>query len=532
MVPSFSPSLTLRPSGTSIGLTSPNAFFERQEDRFGVQMADFGTVELLGRRIETHSKPGSGPSLRGNHDGRCASGCGRAKYLYNHCASHGVVTMEREVHQWIDNKEDEMIDFLKEYISYRSPTEHEEKAQREHVEPFFREEMDWDEVEVVDITDDQDRPNINGRLEGSGSGDGRNLLFNGHSDVVDVTEEDEKRWTKDPWDPVIENGNLYGRGSNDMKGPNTAMMWAVKAIMESDVELSGDLMMSVVVGEELDQQEFGSIPATNAHLEKTDDIPICLNTEPTNNEIHTKSAATFDFTVEIDGKDIHTSQKNLTQYPQRYGVPQGQDVGVDAAEIMVDILNAFDELEHQWNMRFRDEIYGGGGIPRPDVQGLGPVGINCTIMEAGDYIAAIPGHAKIEGHVFYPPMADDEELWTEMQDAVESLATTNDWLKDNPPEMSWKDVFDWPPFDVSPDHPACETLGRAYQDVTEKPPVFSGFKAVADNGYIQRDCGVDTISIGPGDISMGAHGPDEYIPLDQFINATKVYSSLITRWCQ
>jgi acetylornithine deacetylase len=436
------------------------------------------------------------------------------------------------VHQWIDEHEQDMIDFLREYISYRSPTEDEAEVQQEFVELFFREEMDWDEVEIVDVSEDQDRPNVNGRVTGTGGGEGRNLLFNGHSDVVDVTPEGEAAWTKDPWDPVIEDGKLYGRGSNDMKGPNTAMMWAAKAVMESDVELSGDLMMSIVVGEELDQQEFGSIPATNAHLEKAGEIPICVNVEPTNNEIHTKSSATFDFTIEIQGKDIHTSQKNLTQYPQRYGIPQGKEVGVDAAGIMTELLERFRDLEHQWNLRYRDEIYGGGGRPRPDVQGIGPVGINCTIIEAGDYIAAIPGHAKIQGHVFYPPSVDDEDLWAEMQAVVDGLAATNDWLKDNPPEMAWKDVFDWPAFDVSPDHPGCQALGEAYEEVTGEAPIYSGFKAVADNGYIQRDCGVDTISMGPGDISMGAHGPDEYLPLDQFQTAAKIYASMILDWCR
>lgn len=437
-----------------------------------------------------------------------------------------------EIHEWIDDHEQDMIDSLGKYISYRSPTEDEEKVQREFVEPFFKEQMDWDEVEIIDVSDNQDRPNVNGRLVGTGNGEGQNLLFNGHSDIVDVTSEDQAAWTNDPWDPVVDDGKLYGRGSNDMKGPNMAMMWAVKAVMESDIELSADVMMSIVVGEELNQQDVGSIPATNAHLENVEDIPICINVEPTNNEIHTKGAATFDFTVEIQGKDIHTSQKNLTQYPQRYGIPTGEEVGVDAAKIMTKILDRFQDLEHQWNLRYQDELYGGGGQPHPDIQGVGPIGINCTIMEAGNYIAAVPGHAKIEGHVFYPPFADDENLWMEMQEVVEGLAVTNDWLKENPPEMSWKDVFDWPPFNVSSDHPGCQTLGKSYEEVTGETAIYSGFKAVADNGYIQRDCNVDTISMGPGDISMGAHGPDEYLPLNQFQTAAKTYANMILNWCR
>ena len=442
-----------------------------------------------------------------------------------------MATIHTKIHQWIDDQETEMIEFLEEYIRYRSPTEEEAPVQREFIEPFFRDEMAWDAVDVVDVSADGDRPNINARLVGDGDDEGETLLFNGHSDIVDVPEAAEAAWTTDPWEPVIEEGRLYGRGANDMKGPNTAMIWAAKAVMEADIELSGDLLMSIVVGEELAQQEYGSIAATEAFLEDGIEIPICLNTEPTNNEIHTKSAATFDFEITIQGKDVHTSQRNLTRYPQRHGIPVGHEVGVDAGLIMADLLQAFAELEHQWNMRYRDEIYGGGGTPAPDSQGVGPIGINCTILEAGDYIASIPGQATIEGHVFYPPFVDDEELWSEMQDVVDSLAVTHDWLAEHPPEMRWKTVFDWPAFEVPTDHPACQTLGTVVESVTESQPVYSGFKAVADNSYIQRDCGVDTISFGPGDLLMGAHGPDEYLPLEQFMAATKVYAELICAWC-
>ena len=437
-----------------------------------------------------------------------------------------------EVHGWIETHTDSMIEFLTEYISYRSPTEKEAPVQREFIEPFFREEMDWDEIEIVDVSADGDGPNVNAALTGDRAGDGQTILFNGHSDVVDVSDSDEQRWDTDPWNPVIEDGRLYGRGANDMKGPNTAMIWAVKAIMAADVELSGDLLMSIVVGEELAQQELGSIPATNAHLDAGREIPICLNAEPTNNEIHTKSSGTFDFRIEIEGKEIHTSQKNLLSYPQRHGITQGRAVGVNATDILVEIIEQFDELEHQWNMRNDDPIYGAGGTPHPDVQGVGPISITCTIIEAGDYIASIPGHATIEGQVYWPPYADEENLWSEMQEAVAALAATNDWLKDHPPEMTWKEVVDWPAFEVSPEHPACQSLGRAYQTVTGEQAVYSGFKAVADNGYIQRECGVDAISMGPGDISMGAHGPDEYIPLSQLTTAAKTYASMILEWCR
>jgi len=112
--------------------------------------------------------------------------------------------------------------------------------------------------------------------------------------------------------------------------------------------------------------------------------------------------------------------KNLTQYPQRYGIPIGKEVGVDAIAIMVDLLQRLSKLEHEWNMRYTDEIFGGGGYPvTKDMQGVGTNSINCTLIEGGTYIASMPGYAKIMGHVFHSPRVDAEKLWEEMKKVIQ-----------------------------------------------------------------------------------------------------------------
>lgn len=434
-----------------------------------------------------------------------------------------------KVLSWIDDKQNEIIDFLKKYVSYRSPSGEEEQVQMEFLKPFLNEKMDWNDVEVVDVSSSGSRPNLNMVLEGAGSG--KNLLFNGHSDVVDVTEKEEEDWENDPWNPVIESEKMYGRGTTDMKGGITAFLWAIKAIMDCGLNLQGDVLASIVVGEERAEAEIGSIAATKEFLSRNIDIPFCINAEPTNNEIHTKSAGTFDFEISIPGKEVHTSQKNLMRYPQRYGIPNGREVGVDPVPLMGEVLTKLEELEHQWNMRYRDRVYGGGGHPNPDVQGVGPIAICNTLIRAGEYISSIPGEASIEGQIYYPPFVEDKQIWKEMVEVVKGVQSTSDWLKENPIEVKWKQKFDWPPYEVSIDHPGPETLARSVAEVSDRGPVYSAFKAVSDCTYIQKECDVDAISLGPGDLSMGAHGSDEYIVLDQLAEAAKIYAAMILNWC-
>lgn len=440
---------------------------------------------------------------------------------------------------WIDDHEEEMIDFLSEYVRYRSVTEHEQAVHREFILPYFRDEMGWDTVDIVDVSPDGDRPNVNARL--AGTGDGRNLLFNGHSDVVPVTEtEAEEYWTTDPWEPTLKDGRLYARGACDMKGPNTAMIWAIKAVIATDTTLAGDLLMSLVVGEERAQQNYGSIPATNAWLEQGFDIPFCINGEPTNNEIHVKSAALFNLDIKIHGKAVHASQNNLIRYPQRRGIPQGEDVGVDANNLLRTVLDRLYDLQERWNREYTDDIWGSGGHPSPtDQQGTGAITLVPTVIDSGSYVASIANHAHIRGQVYIPPSVDPSRIQTDLRQVLDSVGMTNEWVREHPIEVTFGNQLDedrefsyWPAFEVSPEHVGCDALRAAVETVTDEQPVYSGFKAVTDGGFIQNVCGVDPVSFGPGNTHMGVHGADEYVPLAQLRQAAKIYAAMAVEWCQ
>lgn len=61
-------------------------------------------------------------------------------------------------------------------------------------------------------------------------GEGDELLgIIGHLDVVPADDT----WTYSPFDPVIENGKIFGRGTIDDKGPVIASLFAMKAVMDT-----------------------------------------------------------------------------------------------------------------------------------------------------------------------------------------------------------------------------------------------------------------------------------------------------------
>ncbi len=65
-------------------------------------------------------------------------------------------------------------------------------------------------------------------------GDGEEMIgILGHLDVVPAGKLDE--WTTPPFEAVIKDGKMYGRGTQDDKGPTLASLFAVKALMNLGV---------------------------------------------------------------------------------------------------------------------------------------------------------------------------------------------------------------------------------------------------------------------------------------------------------
>ena len=69
-----------------------------------------------------------------------------------------------------------------------------------------------------------------------------------HADVVPANPAE---WTTPPFELNVRDGNIYGRGSVDDKGPTIAVMYAVKCLKELGVKLDKSFRLVVGGGEEI-----------------------------------------------------------------------------------------------------------------------------------------------------------------------------------------------------------------------------------------------------------------------------------------
>ncbi|MFW8566326.1 succinyl-diaminopimelate desuccinylase [Orrella sp. 11846] len=103
------------------------------------------------------------------------------------------------------------------------------------------------------------------------------LVFAGHTDVVPTGPVEQ--WRHDPFDPVIEDGKLYGRGAADMKSSIAAFVVAVQEFVEQHPNHAGSIAFLITSDEEGPAID-GTVMVCDALKARDETIDYCIVGEP------------------------------------------------------------------------------------------------------------------------------------------------------------------------------------------------------------------------------------------------------------
>jgi succinyl-diaminopimelate desuccinylase len=103
------------------------------------------------------------------------------------------------------------------------------------------------------------------------------LCFAGHTDVVPPGSNDE--WQSDPFEPTVRDGNLYARGSADMKSGLAAMIVALERFVEEHSDHDGSLAMLITSDEE-GRARDGTLKVIETLQARGEHIDWCVLGEP------------------------------------------------------------------------------------------------------------------------------------------------------------------------------------------------------------------------------------------------------------
>jgi acetylornithine deacetylase len=434
--------------------------------------------------------------------------------------------MERRAVEAIEGKRDELLALASALVGFdttaRNPGDppRQERELQEYLASRLRQagaEVELFEPDPADFEGKplyvpglgfEGRPQLVARFPGGG--DGRSLLFNGHIDAVSVEPIDQ--WKSHPLEAEVRDGNLYGRGSCDMKGGVACMVFASEVLAGLGVRLAGDLLVTTNTDEE--SSGAGGL-ALVLHGVRAD---AGIVTEPTNFDVWISCRGTSYAEVTVPGRPGHAEVFQ----------PHWQEGGaVNAIEKAQVVLDAIKRLRDEWSKR-SDLRH-----PRLSVPDILP-----TLISAGEWAVTYPAECRITIAVLCVPQQTDDEGWTfaverDVDEWIAKAAAADPWLAENPPTVAW-----WPnrvmSLEISPDEAIVPIMSEASADIG-RPGGLSGLDSWYDGATFTRLGGVPAIAYGPPGFAPDgrsvAHTIDEYVPVDGLVSCAQGLAVAAMRFC-
>lgn len=309
-----------------------------------------------------------------------------------------------------------------------------------------------------------DAGNIIGLLRGTGGGS--RVQFNTHLDHV--AAGDLAHWQRPPFDAVVDDGVLYGRGASDIKGAMAAQIGLVPALRSLGLRPAGDVYVVAVVLEEVGG--FGS-----RHLAETLPTEIAVIGEASNNELRRGHRGRVFVEVSFTGLSAHASA------PER-----GKNPHFAAARFLL----AVERLA----MRPHDTFGGSSVSPTwyATDQSSGNV-IPGTVSVFLDW-RNVPGESESDVLTRIEFLVRDIERDGDGVTGVVSVhgrpVTTYTGLADTMPSTL--------PFETPNDDPALLAARHALEDAFEREVPVGTWTFATDGGHLHQH-GVTTIGFGPSE---------------------------------
>lgn len=346
------------------------------------------------------------------------------------------------------------------------------------------------------------RTNVIARYEGKGPGP--TIHFNSHIDVVEAGEG----WTMDPFEGVVKDGRVYGRGACDMKGGLAASIIAAEAYIAANPDFHGAIEVSGTVDEESGGYGGVAYLAQKGYFSKPR-VDHVIIPEPLNKDrICLGHRGVWWAEIETEGSIAHGAMPFLGDSAIRH-------MGAFLAELEKELFPALDRKQTRMPV-----------VP----EGARRSTLNLNSVHGGQTEDFQPGLPS-------PNVADScrliidrrfllEEDISEVKDEVLRILER---LKRERPNFRYavRDLMEVLPLMTDEDAPVPTAIADAIREVFGKDPEFVISPGTYDQKHISRlghlhDC----VAYGPGILDL-AHRPDEWVGIDDMMESAKVMAMSI-----
>ena len=362
--------------------------------------------------------------------------------------------------------------------------------------------FDIKRVRAVGALGDSDkypRWNLIARHEGRNSGEC--VHFNSHTDVVSVGEG----WSVDPFEGIVKDGRVYGRGACDMKGGLAASMIAAVCFVAEHPEYNGSIEISGTCDEE--SGGFGGVAylAEKGWFDPSR-VQHVIIPEPLNKDrICLGHRGVLWTEIETHGHIAHGSMPFLGDCAVRHMgavIEAFEDTLIPRLQQRRTAMPVVPDGARQSTLNI-NSIHGGQEEPEEGYTGLPS--------------ALVPDRCRMVVDRRFLIEEDLEAVRAELHDILENVKQDRDKF-----DYRVREMFSVLPTMTERDAPVVTAVAGAIKARLGTDPDYVVSPGTYDQKHIDRIGRLhNCIAYGPGILDL-AHQPDEYVGIQDMIDSAQV----------
>ncbi|MGJ4928361.1 ArgE/DapE family deacylase [Bradyrhizobium sp. HKCCYLS2038] len=330
-----------------------------------------------------------------------------------------------------------------------------------------------------------------------GDGRGRSLILQGHIDVVPEGPTD--LWNDAPYEAVVRDGWMIGRGAQDMKAGVSAMIFALDAIKAAGFVPDGRIHLETVTEEE----STGNGALSTLMRGYTADA--CLIPEPTGHTLTRAQVGAIWFRLRVRGTPVHVAYA---------------ETGTNAILSAMHLIRAFQDHTTEINARAKSNAWFAAV--------KNPIKFNVGIIKGGDWASSTPAWCDLDCRLGVLPGETPAQAMAGIEECLAKAQAEDSFLSENPVELVWSG-FRADPAVCEPGSAAEAALADVHARVFDKPLEVRLSTAVNDTRYYTVDYGIPALCYGP--YGIGPHAFDERVDLDSVRKTTLSIAMFVAQWC-
>lgn len=316
------------------------------------------------------------------------------------------------------------------------------------------------------------------------------IVLSGHTDVVPV---EGQAWSTDPFRLERRGGNLYGRGTADMKGFIACCLRAAEIAAARKLNTPLHLAFSY-------DEEIGCVGVRRL-LDILKDAPVkprlCIVGEPTMMQAVTAHKGKLGFRVTAHGLEAHSSLA---------------PIGVNAIYMAADLIGAIRAIQKN---------IAETGLRDGDYE-VAYTTLHVGKIQGGEVMNIVPNRCSFDFEIRYLPEDDGEAIAARIRAAAEDIA------------RGYRGVFSEARFEFAElqSYPAMNT--PVDSEAVKFVHALTGGNSTGkitfgtEGGLFQKALGTPAVVCGPGNIAV-AHKPDEHVSEAQMAQCDRMLERLVDK---